>query len=207
MKTREQVAPGSDPKWILPPSPSTLCPSPVSQSRPLPHHTMVRTAEEAVREHENDISIGMDEERLVAAPDARPDGSSPTRPQRSTHNKYKRGRPILYTFNQKDDVYISKRRIDGDRWEDIKEGKNKWKKWPLHAFHSHWRLIKDRSLHLHETNVTSKDNSGGVVSRKQVHHRPKPLPNVGKKRDMRGNVRKMDKGVPDDGWSTDELAM
>jgi len=189
----------------LSPSPSTPFPSPVSQSRPLPHHTIVTTAEKAVQEHEDNTSVGMDEEIPVVAPNAKPDGSSPTRPQWSdTRSKHKRGRPILYTFNRKDDVYISQRRIDGDRWKDIKESKNKWKKWPLHAFHSHWRLIKHKSLKQQETTVKPRDNGRMVVSRKQSQHHPKPLPNVGKKR---CNVKRMDKDVPDDWRITDELAM
>jgi hypothetical protein len=149
----------------------------------------------------------MDEERSVMAPNAKPDESSPTRPQRSS-TKCRRGRPTKYTFNDKDDVYISKCRIGGARWKDIKNGKKKWKDWPIHAFRNRWRLIKDKGLHLQEMTVTPKDSSGsGAASRKQIHRHPKPPPNVGKKRGMGSNVKKMKKDVSEDGWSTDELAM
>lgn len=141
----------------------------------------------------------MDEERSAMAPNAKPDESSPTRPQRCS-TKCRRGRPTKYTFYDRDDVYISKCRIGGARWKDIKNEKKKWKDWPIHAFR------KDKGLHLQEMTVTPRDDSGAwAASRKQIH--PKPPPNFGKKRDMKSNVKKMKKDVSEDGWSTDELAM
>ncbi|KAL1794602.1 hypothetical protein ACET3X_006418 [Alternaria dauci] len=187
--TSDKVAPATDPKWYFPALPAEPRPCPVAQSSPLPSHTRALTEKEADEQHTDTIPIDVGEERPAMTLYTRPDGSSPTKPRRSSPRVeiQRRGPRSLrrYHFTREDDVYISRRKaIEGAPWAAIKEGREKWKEWPTSALHNRWAAIKHQNLHLQDASVASTDdrvNRRECISTKEVapvsklpHHLPTP---------------------------------
>ncbi|KAI4708820.1 hypothetical protein J4E89_006221 [Alternaria sp. Ai002NY15] len=187
--TDDKVAPATDPKWFFPPLSAQPRRVPVAQSSPLPSYTTAPIAKETGPQHSHTTSRDVADGRPCALIGTRPDESSPTRPRRTSPRvEIQRRIPRTarrYNFTHEDDVYISKRKaIDGVSWAVIKDGQQKWKEWPLSAFHNRWNVIKNQDLQLRESVVApTSGRVAGVnhVSKEQdpaasntQHHLPTP---------------------------------
>jgi hypothetical protein len=187
--TNDKVAPATDPKWFFPPLSAKPHQCPIAQSSPLPSHTVASATEEGGQQHKDTILIEVAEESPMTTLYTRPGESSPTRPRRSSPRveiQRRIPRPArMYHFTHEDDLYISKRkRTDGVSWSAIKDGREKWKMWPMSALHNRWVKIKDQNLHLQEPLVaptSGRVNASDFVSTeegdavsKPPHHLPTP---------------------------------
>jgi len=175
--TDDKVAPATDPKWFFPPLSAQPRQCPVAQSSPLPSYTTAPTAKETGPQHSHTILRDVPDGKPCASIRTRPDESSPTRPRRTSPRvEIQRRIPRtarIYSFTHEDDVYISMRKaIDGVSWAVIKDGQQKWKEWPMSAFHNRWNVIKNQNLHLLEP--AAAPTSDRVVGEDQVSKEQNP---------------------------------
>jgi len=180
--TDDKIAPATDPKWFFPPLSVQPRRVPVAQSSPLPGYTTAPIAKETGPQHSHTILRDLPDGKPCALIRTRPDESSPTRPRRTSPRvEIQRRIPRTarrYHFTHEDDVYISKRKaIDGMSWAVIKDGQQKWKEWPMSAFHNRWNVIKNQNLHLQEPAVaptSSRVAGDNQVSKEHYPAVPKP---------------------------------
>jgi len=209
--TDDKVAPATDPKWFFPPLSAQTRQCPIAQSSPLTSYATAAIAKETDQQHSHAILRDIPDGKPCALICTRPDESSPTRPRRTSPRvEIQRRIPRTarrYNFTHEDDVYISKRKaIDGVSWAVIKDGQQKWKEWPMSAFHNRWNVIKNQDLHLRESVVAP--TSGRVAG---VNHVPKeqdpaasntqhhlPTPSSSEHEDYhRGLVQSTEDRIPD----------
>ncbi|KAF1942580.1 hypothetical protein EJ02DRAFT_433828 [Clathrospora elynae] len=203
----DKIAPATDPKWFFPPLSARSRKDTVAQSSPVPASGETPRLEDAAVQHVERIasqeaqekeseSVPMTSSEAPQIPETPPmssdrrrhDGSA-IRPRRSSPRveiqKRRVGSNMKYCFTQEDDVYISKSKLlHKHTWAEIRDGKVKWKGWPLTAFQNRWdQGLKGKQLHLEPLTVCSggrvQGNDRSPVERVsdspvRSHHLPTP---------------------------------
>lgn len=169
----DTIAPATDPKWFFPPLSAELKSSEIAQSSPVPPtqpqpplelDNMEATGPvNAVQEQETQLANNVGEMAqnttiscaVMRRPEERsiPNTNNQRRSSPRVEVQVKRGRSRnepKYQFTQEDDVYISRQKVLQHRsWLKIKNSKEKWKRWPVSAFHHRWSShLKGQNLHL-----------------------------------------------------------
>lgn len=189
----DKVAPATDPKWAFPPLPVVSPEHPKAPYSPIPLSTHAAAPSAAEKKmiglhtlDEETQKPGLRETQIAQVHSRQTEnevnpclGLSSRRRSPRVVVQTGKARAPRYLFTEEDAMYINKKKHEKSTWASIRDSREKWRTWPLWAFHNHWHLhLKTRNLQEDSSGsgphaaYTTQDNE--KESTIQVHHLPTP---------------------------------